>query len=192
MRKKRKHLHLSGEQIGCFESPVKVAIVAAFRHMGPATIKEVASFVGKDPHALYYHVRTLEKVGLVMETGWRPTATIREAVYDVTAEKFHFGSAASQPEYRDSLEKFNKTTMSMGQRYYARALARLSDQPALDPMTRTFFVNCRMSPAQAEKLRATLDELMLEALETHDPQGIPIVIAGVMAPVESGSLEEHD
>jgi hypothetical protein len=190
MRKKRKLLNLSCEQIGCFQSPVKVAIIAALRQLGPATIKEISSFIGKDPHALYYHVRTLEKVGLALEVGWRPTATIREAVYDLSAEQFHFGNAAAKPEYRETLEKFNKTTMAMGQRYYARALSKLPEHPNLDPLTRTFFVNCRLNPEQADRLRTTLDELMLQALNTHDPEGIPIVIIGVMAPVQAGALDD--
>jgi DNA-binding Lrp family transcriptional regulator len=53
-------------------SPVRAAVVDALEVMAPATIVQIARAIGYPPDGLYYHVRTLERIGLVIRTAPEP------------------------------------------------------------------------------------------------------------------------
>ena len=60
------------------------------RHLDkPQTVKEVAEMLDKDPTKLYYHVRQLEKHGLIQVIETNIVSGIIEKTYQVVARQFH-------------------------------------------------------------------------------------------------------
>ena len=59
-------------QVRAVASPVRAAIVDALEVMAPATIVQLARAIGYPPDGLYYHVRMLERIGLVVRTAPEP------------------------------------------------------------------------------------------------------------------------
>lgn len=55
------------KQLQVIASPGRDEIVDAAGVIGPCTVTELARFLGRSRHALYYHVRALRKCGLLRE-----------------------------------------------------------------------------------------------------------------------------
>lgn len=53
------------KQIATLASPLRITLVDTLEAIGPCSIAELAEAVGAKPDALYYHLRMLEKRGLV-------------------------------------------------------------------------------------------------------------------------------
>ena len=66
--------------IRALASPVRLAILDALEAMGPCPAADLASVIGLNPDAVYYHLRMLLKLGLVTSR-----AESRGAVFDVAA-----------------------------------------------------------------------------------------------------------
>lgn len=70
-------------QIAALASPARQEVVDSLSVSGPASIAELACDLGRAPDSLYYHVRALERVGLVVRRGTRPAGVRSEVIYDV-------------------------------------------------------------------------------------------------------------
>ena len=57
----------SPRQIRALASAVRQDVVDALEANGPCTVREVAELLGRRPDALYYHIRALLDVGLLVE-----------------------------------------------------------------------------------------------------------------------------
>jgi DNA-binding transcriptional ArsR family regulator len=57
------------KQITVLASPVRISLVDTLEAIGPCSIAELAAAVGSRPDGLYYHLRILEKRGLVRRSG---------------------------------------------------------------------------------------------------------------------------
>src|SRR5262245_46567271 len=55
-------------QVRAVASPVRAAIIDALEVVGPATIVRLGTALGYPPDGLYYHLRVLERIGLVVRT----------------------------------------------------------------------------------------------------------------------------
>ncbi len=70
-------------QVRALASPARQEIVDALVAAGPCSIVELAAHTGRAPDSLYFHVRRLIKVGLVVELAPRSTGKRPAATYDV-------------------------------------------------------------------------------------------------------------
>jgi DNA-binding transcriptional ArsR family regulator len=70
-------------QLEALASPARQEVVDGLQAIGPCSIAALAESLGRAPDSLYYHVRKLEKVGLVVARGTRDTGRREEALYDV-------------------------------------------------------------------------------------------------------------
>src|SRR5262245_59943954 len=75
----------SKAQLAAISSPVRQEILDGVQALGPGSIAEVAKLLGRPADSLYYHVRTLERLGLLVRTGERRNGRRDEALYDVPA-----------------------------------------------------------------------------------------------------------
>lgn len=69
-------------------SPLRIELIQHLRASGPSTVAELAHWLGHGPVSLYYHIRTLERVGIVSACGARRGRRQREALYDLSAQDF--------------------------------------------------------------------------------------------------------
>ena len=68
-------------QIRALESPMRQEIVDAITAIGPCSITELASYLGRAADSLYFHVKKLVKVRLVQEVERRKEGRHESAIY---------------------------------------------------------------------------------------------------------------
>lgn len=71
----------SKEQMAALKAPTRQEILDVLAPMGDASIAEIAVALGRPADSLYYHMRILQKSGLVLAAGERTTGTHREALF---------------------------------------------------------------------------------------------------------------
>lgn len=83
----------SRAQVRALTSPARQEIVDALVSGGPCSIAELATHTGRAPDSLYFHVRRLIKVGLIVEREARTTGKRPAAVYDVPGRPLYLSYA---------------------------------------------------------------------------------------------------
>lgn len=86
------------EEVRALESTVCQEIVDLVGAAGPCSVREMAGFMGRRPDSLYYHVRKLSAVGLLVDRGIRGSGRRAEAVYDVPGRPLRLAYDPSDPE----------------------------------------------------------------------------------------------
>jgi predicted ArsR family transcriptional regulator len=109
-------------QIAALGSPARQEVVDGLQALGPSSIAELGASLGRAPDSLYYHVRALEKVGLVVRAGTRTAGPRPEALYDVPGKLALDHEPGSRRE-RDSLARLVASALRIGERDFRRALA---------------------------------------------------------------------
>ena len=122
------------------------------------TIADIAQRMGRPATALYYHVRILEKVGVLRRVGERPGVKRAEAVYDLVADRIAYPPSARGPGNKDALKAmsvaFRAAEKDLAAALKSRGRRRDTDKPE-------FFasrVHCRARKSTLEKVRALLHE----------------------------------
>jgi len=111
------------DQMATLSSPVRQELLDVFVRMGSVSLAEVAAALGRPADGLYYHVRLLERVGLVRAVGHRTRAGRQEALYRAAAPDFKLRYApAPSREAREST-RIVTAMLRLGIRDFRRALA---------------------------------------------------------------------
>jgi len=79
----------------------------------PATVRELASALGRSRQALHYHVGKLERAGLIRGASWRGTGPSRERIYAVARPRLTVAAteaAADRPAARRAIEAMLRLT----------------------------------------------------------------------------------
>jgi len=175
-------MNLTRQQLKCFESPAKASIIAALRALGPSSAQELSQVTGGSTGSLYHHLRHLVGAGLLRVAEMRPAETRPEAVYELSAKEFFMRGSVGDQEYRVSIYRSAKNILRLAQRQYGQALDQVQNHPELEAAMRFNFVSARLSSRNLEKLKSEMESLLLAALATNDPDGDPIIFAGILAP----------
>jgi DNA-binding transcriptional ArsR family regulator len=88
---------LEPAQLRCLVSARRHDIVDQLAARGPMSVREIATAIHARPSALYYHLRELVRVGLVLEAGHRVVRRKREVVYASPAPRMRFRRAFDDP-----------------------------------------------------------------------------------------------
>ena len=75
----------SRRQMRALAAPTRQEIVDVLPGMGTVSVAELASALGRPPDALYYHLRALKRVGLVLSSGSRTRNGRPEALFRAIA-----------------------------------------------------------------------------------------------------------
>lgn len=79
----RPYIADSPAQLSALASPGREDIVNAIGLLGPCKVSDLARFLGRTPHALYYHLRQLRKHGLILESQRLDDRNTPAAYYDL-------------------------------------------------------------------------------------------------------------
>jgi hypothetical protein len=113
-------------QLAAIASPARQEILDGVQALGASPIAAIAGLLGRPADSLYYHVRTLERLGLLVRVGVRRNGRREEAVYDVPHRplriRYEPGDAANRAgvtravasAVRLSLRDFNRAMESGG------------------------------------------------------------------------------
>ncbi len=96
---KRRYSVRSSAQLQVLASPDRQEIVQTLLGRPPMSVRDLGELLGRLPVSLYYHLRALERAGLVVRAGDRGAGRGKETLYGLPA-----GEIAIQPERRGRRE----------------------------------------------------------------------------------------
>ena len=118
------HLISRPEQLRALVSPVRQEIVDVLSRMGAASLAEIAAVLGRPADGLYYHVRRLEKVGLVLPAGSRANGGRPEALFRCVATQLRLPYKTSPKGHLEAVTSIVSSMMRLGIRDFRRAASR--------------------------------------------------------------------
>ncbi len=171
-------LHLDARAVKVLAHPLRSRLLSALRIAGPATATTLAERLGTNTGATSYHLRKLESVGLVEETGeghgrerwWRASTdmhsfTQRDVAYDAD------GQAAADWLRRYYLRSFLERYGAWLDEHAAWPLEWQEVGDASDYLL-------RVSPRRLAELEAELSTLIerYRDPDPDDPEALPVEI----------------
>ncbi len=86
------------EQRRAVGSPLRLELIGLFTERKPLSVAQIAQGMGRPATAIHYHVRVLEKAGLLRRAGRKRGARRPEALYIPTADVFKMEHRRDAPE----------------------------------------------------------------------------------------------
>src|SRR5690242_19716302 len=111
-------------QMEALASGARQEIVDVLPRLGTASVAELARALDRPADALYYHVRALEKVGLIEPAGRRRAGRRDEALYRAIAPQLALRLEPRTPARTKAAAAIVSSAMRMGVRDYKRAVAQ--------------------------------------------------------------------
>jgi DNA-binding transcriptional ArsR family regulator len=145
-------------QIRALSSPTRQEIVDVIAAAGPLAIGELARLLGRAADGLYFHVRTLARVGLLVEHDSQRRGRRFAATYDVP---FRPLVIQAQPNRAKAVGRVLQSALRLAGRDVERALKR-RDVRTVGP-SRTLAagrVKGWLSPPELRRVNALLDEIL--------------------------------
>jgi predicted transcriptional regulator len=112
------------EQFKALTSPVRGEILDIVNLMGPLSITEVAAYTGRPIDSLYYHVRRLVKVGLLVNVAKRKAKRQMEATYDLPGRPMFLQYVPSQLKHVENVIKSIGTMLRVTERNFRNAFEK--------------------------------------------------------------------
>ena len=109
------------KQVRAVASPVRAAIIDALEVVGPATIARLANALGYPPDGLYYHLKVLERIGLVART--TPENVTGAARFDVPGRPATIRYRLEDRQQKHAMGKVVATMTRCAERSFRRAFA---------------------------------------------------------------------
>ena len=173
------------KQLLALVNPVRHEIVDRLTALGPLSARELANALGRKRTAVYQHLRTLERCGLILKHGKsRPPGTA--VIYTPVAALVRLARAPQIAANRPIMAKMARTVGAHAARGYARGFH--SPSWRIDgPSRNHWFFRLVSAPSdkKLKRINALLDELA-ELIWTPDPRpGRPIQVAWFMSPAST-------
>jgi biotin operon repressor len=111
----------SRKQLLAIASPGREDIIDAVGLMGPCTVPDLARFLGRSRHALYYHVRALRDCGLLIETHRTGGGKKTTALYDLPGRPLSVQYDLSTERTRHAVVQLARTRLRSATRGFVRA-----------------------------------------------------------------------
>ena len=108
-------------KVRAIASPVRAAILDAIDGLGPATILQIAEVVAYPPDGLYYHLKVLEKNGLVIRI--EPEPDTGAARFDLPGHPATLRYHLEDRQQRHATAKVVATMVRSAERGFRRAFA---------------------------------------------------------------------
>lgn len=102
-----KKIVLNEAQVAALANPLRSNLILALRTGGPSSVSKLALSLSLDPKILYYPLRKLIEVGLVVQTGSDRSAKRIEAVYALASNRMELSKSTSL----ESRQKLMRTTL---------------------------------------------------------------------------------
>ena len=86
------------DQMAALASPARQELLDVLARMGAASLAEIGAVLGRPSDGLYYHIRVLQRVALVVPAGTRGRGGRKERLFRATASEFALRYASSPPQ----------------------------------------------------------------------------------------------
>ncbi|MBL8989375.1 MAG: helix-turn-helix transcriptional regulator [Gemmatimonadetes bacterium] len=169
----RPYLIRRRDQIAAVESAVRQEIVDTIQAAGPLSAPEISALMGRPADGLYYHLKRLVRVGLLVIKATRRTGRRDEAVYDLAGHPlvldYPVGSAARGDH---PLSRLVRSMLRTADRDFRAAVGSAQARP--DGDRRNLWAGRRhawLSPPDLERVNDLLDQLVSIMTRSRDPAG---------------------
>lgn len=186
MAQRRKRFTISDPaQVRALVSPSRHHILRALSSVGPATVRSLAEHLGRSAESLYYHLRALEKVGLIVDKT-PASSSAGEAVYDTPARMIVTDPKVSKPAYLAAYRKSASALLRLVDRQLMSALTRQEERRSARARSlRIQQLQVRLAPADARVLARKLDDIMEFLTEREVADGKEVIaVTLVSCPLE--------
>ena len=147
-RKTTQYILRDARQLEAVVSPVRHQMLRTLSVIGPSTIAELAGHLERSPESLYYHVRALQKVGLIQEVEGRGPKGRREAVFDVIARSLLTDPTQTSSRYIEAMKRSAASLLRLADRQLQRTLdQQKADGSQRPPTYRSMQYHSRLTPA---------------------------------------------
>lgn len=153
LRPRRERLVFSEDQLRVLVSPIRKELLSAFLIHGPCGVAEVAQVLVRPTKSVYYHVRAMAAVGLIVEVGSRGKGRERESLFDAAADRYMLRKEKRDSAYRTLERQSVKATLRLATREFERAIDR-------DLATLVLRLSARLSDEDYEEVGRRLRELI--------------------------------
>ena len=159
----------SEEQRKAVASPLRLELIGLFLERRPLSVAEIAERMGRPATGIHYHVRVLEKAGLLRRVGHQRSGRRPEALYRPVADVFKMEQPRkAPPATRDAAVKTLSNAFRMAERDMRAALTEPSTKSA-GPHRNIFGarIHCRLSKQDLAELNRHLRDIEKMLLRTN-------------------------
>ncbi len=179
-------------QLEVLASPTRQAILDRLEGAGPCSVKQLARSLEVAPDSLYYHVKKLLSVGLLVRRGAQGAGRSEEAVYDLPARRWHIRYRPEDPANARALEKITASMLRQAERDFSAGLH--SELAVAQGALRSLWslrLEGSLTRAELRELNRHLQAIveLLRKPERGRGQGM-YALTWVLAPVEPGAARE--
>ncbi|MDO7907909.1 helix-turn-helix domain-containing protein [Paenibacillus sp. JX-17] len=160
------------EEIKVYSDPYRIQIMNTFYKLGrPATVKEVADTMGEVPAKVYYHVKKLDKIGLVELVSTREINGIIAKYYQAFEGDIHINhKEVSGPVKQMMLSETQKLINSMFDQYKQKFLQVMTAES--EPIANTTSKTIHVTHDEAIQLLRDIRELLKPYEQKRSQEGI--------------------
>ncbi len=115
-------------QVAALGSPVRQELLDVLARVDAVSLAELGALLGRPADGLYYHVRVLERAGLVESAGTRAAGGRREALFRAVASQFALRYASAPAAHVRRVNGVVAAMLRLGARDFRRALQRPGTQ----------------------------------------------------------------
>jgi AcrR family transcriptional regulator len=112
------------DQLRAATSLIAHQIISVMERTRRCTVAELAEHTGVEAGSLYYHVRKLKKIGVLLEHDRRSTGGRQEVVYELAGSEVVFDPDGSSPGFLKELARTVRSRLRMVERAFIDALGR--------------------------------------------------------------------
>ncbi len=109
------------KQILALTSVVRQEILDTLLASGGLSVRELGELLGRAPDSLYYHIRKLMAVGLLVQVESRSTGRGEEAVYNVPHRNYRLRHDLGKRAHREAIARVTAAILRLTERTYRRA-----------------------------------------------------------------------
>lgn len=104
------------EALAAMKSPVRQRLLDRLEAIGPASAGELAAELDRPPDRVYYHLRRLERVGMIEAVSERVRGRHRETLYDLAHRRWHIAYDPASKRSRRAVEALTAAMLREAQR----------------------------------------------------------------------------
>jgi DNA-binding transcriptional ArsR family regulator len=124
MAQSTSHLICNGRQLAALAAAARQEIVDVLEQMGTVSVAELAAALGRPADSLYFHLRTLTRVGLVQSAGYRARPGGKEALYRTAAPELRVQYKPRDSANRKAVSAIAASMLRLAIRDFRRSFER--------------------------------------------------------------------
>ena len=180
----RPYLIARRDQLTALESSVRQEIIDTIQAAGPRSALEIASLMGRPADALYYHIRKLESVGLLIQRETRRRGRRDEAVYDLVGRPLLLRYPAHSESRNHPLLRLVRSMLRTAERDFGTAVA--GGRAVTEGAGRNLWAGRRhawLTPTELRRVNRHIAELVAMLTRAREPgRGQLCTVTMVLAP----------